>query len=176
MLRYAEGRAKAEGLAGIEFCHGGFLSFAATPAMFDAAVSVGRCCIIYPDLWKAVALGNIRRALKPGGHFLLCDVVFASKDRDPRPQFDAFINAMPPSMRGGALGHIAREYSTLDWIMEGLLTRAGFAIQRIAGAQAPLIQYLLQARSLLGEEITGITYRDGRFPSPDFPAKQSCRC
>lgn len=40
MLQYAKARAKAEELTGIEFCHAGFLTFTASPATFDAAVSV----------------------------------------------------------------------------------------------------------------------------------------
>jgi ubiquinone/menaquinone biosynthesis C-methylase UbiE len=144
MLRYAAERAKSENLTGIEFCHGGFLTFTASPATFDVAVSVAVLHHL-PDLWKAVALDNIHRALKPGGRFLLCDVVFSSKDGQLHAQFDAFTDAVPQSMREGAVGHIAREYSTLDWIMEGLLARAGFAIQRIVDLQAPLIQYLCKA-------------------------------
>ncbi len=145
MLRYAEGRAKAEGLDDIEFRHAGFLTLAAPPSTFDAAVSVAVLHHL-PDLWKAVALSNIHRVLKPGGQFLLCDVVFSSKDRDLWTQFDAFVAAMPQPMRENVHGHIAKEFSTLDWIMEGLLVRAGFEICRIVVTQAPLIQYLCKAR------------------------------
>jgi ubiquinone/menaquinone biosynthesis C-methylase UbiE len=141
MLQYAEHRMKFEGLTGIEFCHAGFLTFSAAPATFDAAVSVAVLHHL-PDLWKAVALQNIHRMLKPDGQFLLCDVVFASNAHDYRTQFDVFINTMSETMRPNAIGHIAKEYSTLDWIMEGLLVRAGFLIQRIVVDQAPLIQYL----------------------------------
>ena len=98
-----------------------------------------------PDLWKAAALRNIHRALKPGGQFLLGDVVFSSKGSDLAMQFDAFVNAMPEPVRNGAIGHVAREYSTFDWIMEGLLTRAGFRIERTEKSKAPLIQYLCRA-------------------------------
>jgi hypothetical protein len=47
--------------------------------------------------------------------------------------------------RERAVGHIAKEYSTLDWIMEGLLMRAGFAVQRIVDSHASRIQYLCRA-------------------------------
>jgi putative AdoMet-dependent methyltransferase len=77
-----------------------------------------------PDLWKAVALDNVHCVLKPSGQFLLCDVVFSSRQRHLRWQFDAFINSMPQAMCEGAKGHIANEFSTLDWIMEGLSTPA----------------------------------------------------
>jgi ubiquinone/menaquinone biosynthesis C-methylase UbiE len=144
MLQYAGEKSRAEGLTGIEFCHGGFLTMAVSPATFDAAVSVAVLHHL-PDLWKAVALGNIHRALKPGGQLLLCDVVFSSQDRDPRTQFDAFLHTMPESLQPGAIGHIAKEYSTLDWIMEGLLVRAGFRIRQVVDLQAPLVQYLCVA-------------------------------
>jgi len=145
MLHYAENRAGLEGLDGIEFRHAGFLTFQAAPDTFDAAVSVAVLHHL-PDLWKAIALKNVYRALKPGGQLLLCDVVFSSQSGDPRRQFDAFVNAMPESTRAGTIGHIGKEYSTLDWIMEGLLVRAGFAIDRIVDAQAPLIQYRCRAQ------------------------------
>jgi len=145
MLQYAEDRAKAEGLAGIECVLAGFLTFSSTPAEFDAAVSVAALHHL-PDLWKAVALHSIHRVLKPGGRFLLCDIVFHSKDCDPRPQFNAFVDAIPKSMRDETIGHIAKEFSTLDWIMEGLLMRAGFEIRRIVDSKAPLIQYLCEVR------------------------------
>ena len=140
MLQYAEDRAKSENLTGIGFHHAGFLTFTGASATFDAAVSVAVLHHL-PDLWKSIALQNIHRVLKPGGKFLLCDVVFSSKDRDPSPQFTAFIHAVPAGMREATIGHIAKEYSTLDWIMEGLLERAGFQIERMVNTHAPLIQY-----------------------------------
>jgi ubiquinone/menaquinone biosynthesis C-methylase UbiE len=147
MLEYAQARADRDGLTGIEFRHAGFLTFTAEAATFDAAVSVAVLHHL-PDLWKAAALSNIHRVLKPGAQFLLCDVVFSTKEGNPETQFDAFVDAVPPSMREATIGHIAKEYSTLDWIMEGLLTRAGFQLCRIVDTQAPLIQYLCRAERL----------------------------
>lgn len=144
MLQYAADRAVSEGLAGIEFVHAGFLTCPAAPGVFDAAVSV---VVLHhlPDLWKAVGLANIRHTLKPGGRFVLCDVVFSTQEGDLGRQFDAFITAMPAGMREAVTGHVRKEHSTLDWIMEGLLVRAGFRIERIVTDQAPLIQYQCRA-------------------------------
>ncbi|MEN6407104.1 MAG: class I SAM-dependent methyltransferase [Thermoguttaceae bacterium] len=144
MLQFAQQRAQAAGVTDVEFCKAGFLTFASDPAEFDAAVSVAVLHHL-PDVWKAVALCKIHRALKPGGRFVLRDVVFSSKDRDPRRQFDAVVDAAPPSMRPEFTVHIAKEYSTFDWIMEGLLTRAGFTMEQVVDAQAPLLQYLCRA-------------------------------
>lgn len=145
MLEHAQARAENEKLAGVEFLRGGFLGFEVSPGEFDAAVSAAVLHHL-PDLWKAVALANVCRALKPGGLFCLRDVVFSSREPDPRWQFDQFVNSMPEGMRGPCAGHVAREYSTLDWIMEGLLARAGFEIQHIEDAQKPLIEYLCKRR------------------------------
>jgi putative AdoMet-dependent methyltransferase len=145
MLQYGATRAQAEKLPGLEFRHAGFLSLDAAPGAFDAAVSVVALHHL-PDLWKAVALKNIHRALKRGGRWVLCDVVFSTTGPELAAQFDAFIDNMPPSTRGAAIGHVAREYSTLDWIMEGLLTRVGFAIERQVDTHAPLIQYVCRAQ------------------------------
>ncbi|MDZ7617018.1 MAG: class I SAM-dependent methyltransferase [Patescibacteria group bacterium] len=144
MLQYSASRAKAEGLAGIEYRHGGFLTFTEPPASFDAAVSVLALHHL-PDLWKAVALGNVRRILKPAGRFLLGDVVFSSAEPDPRPCLAAWIADMPESMQGEVETHVGKEYSTLDWIMEGLLVRSGFAIERVVHSQSPIVQYVCTA-------------------------------
>jgi putative AdoMet-dependent methyltransferase len=144
MLQYGANRARAEKLR-VEFRHAGFLTLDAAPATFDAAVSVVALHHL-PDLWKTVALKNVHRVLKRGGRWVLCDVVFSTTGPELAAQFDAFIDNMPPSTRDAAIGHVAREYSTLDWIMEGLLTRAGFAIERQVDTHAPLIQYVCRAQ------------------------------
>jgi putative AdoMet-dependent methyltransferase len=144
MLRCAQARAESEGLTGMEFRHAGFLTLEVEPAAFDAAVSVAALHHL-PDLWKAVALEKIRRALKPGGLFFLGDVVFAWTGQNHGACFDAFVNALPEGMRRDAIGHVAKEHSTLDWIMEGLLVRAGFQILRIGADKAPLVHYFCRA-------------------------------
>jgi putative AdoMet-dependent methyltransferase len=147
MLRYAESRAKAEGLTGIEFSHAGFLTSSSAPATFDAAVSVAALHHL-PDLWKAIALQNVHRALKPGGRLVLGDVVFSWDGSNHPACFDAFVDSCPEAMRREAARHIAEEYSTLRWIMEGLLVRAGFRILRVAAHGAALVHYLCEAERL----------------------------
>ena len=93
---------------------------------FDGVVS-GLAFHHLPDLWKAVALERIYKILRPGGSFLLLDVVFDWKTESPEAYFDRIV-AVEKESRPNFIRHIAREYSTLAWIMEGLLTRAGFVI------------------------------------------------
>jgi 2-polyprenyl-3-methyl-5-hydroxy-6-metoxy-1,4-benzoquinol methylase len=144
MLQYAQARAKAEGLSGMEFHHAGFLTFSAQPATYDAVVSVAVLHHL-PDIWKAVALQNIRRLLKPGGLFALGDVVFSWSGEAHAACFEAFINACPEGVRQGAIGHASLEFSTLDWIMKGLLERSGLKILKTIPGKASFVQYLCQA-------------------------------
>jgi len=144
MLQYARARAEAEGLGSIEFRQAGFLTFSGEPATFDAVVSVAVLHHL-PDAWKAVALRNIQRLLKPEGLLLLGDVVFSWSGDDHAVCFEEFINACPEAVRAGAIGHASKEFSTLGWIMDGLLERAGFKILKTNPGKASFVQYLCRA-------------------------------
>jgi hypothetical protein len=70
--------------------------------------------------------------LKPGGRMLLFDVVFPFGAKGHRAAFEKWISSTE-----GTLGkefaretiiHIRDEYSTCDWILEGILERSGFSI------------------------------------------------
>ncbi len=127
MLAYVRQCVHDGGLPGIATQHAGFLTMDFPPESFDAAVS-GAALHHLPDAWKLVALRNIARALKPGGQFILRDVVFTMREGEsPEQSFGRFV-AWLPGMRVETARHVAQEFSTYDWIMEGLLVRAGFSI------------------------------------------------
>ncbi len=127
MLEYVAHKAREQGLDSIELQHAGFLTMDLPAERFDAVVSVA-CLHHLPDVWKLLALENVCRALKPGGQFVLRDVVFSIAPGEAAKTFDEFLGGLPEAMRPAAAGHVAKEFSTLDWIMEGLLQRAGFEI------------------------------------------------
>lgn len=127
MLEYAEHRAREENLSNIRFEHGGFLSGAYPENSFDGVVS-GLALHHLPDLWKALALRRIHSVLKPGGRFVLLDVVFDWKSDSPEAYFDRLVKDRDSS-RENFIRHIAQEYSTLDWIMKGLFEHAGFVLE-----------------------------------------------
>jgi len=140
MLEYVAEKARHQGLRILDLQHAGFLTMRVPAGHFDAVVSVA-CLHHLPDAWKLVALENIARCLKPAGQLYLGDVVFSIASGRVETCFQAFINDLPNEVRSNAVGHVAREFSTLDWIMAGLLERAGFEILSAEPAEASFIAY-----------------------------------
>ena len=71
------------------------------------------------------------------------DVVFQAENREAN--IEAWIAAM--AAKGGAevgegiRAHVAKEYSTFTWILEGLLERAGFRIDHAEHSGGVLAHY-----------------------------------
>lgn len=127
MLLYAAEKVEREGLKDMaKFCHSGFLGLDIKDS-YDAVVS-GAALHHLPDTWKFVAVNKIYNSLKSGGQFILRDVVFSVEMDSCAEYFERFVNSFPENTRKEAARHAAQEYSTLDWIMTGILERAGFEI------------------------------------------------
>lgn len=140
MLEYVSARAKEEGLPSIATQHSGFLTMDFPVDSFDAVVS-GVALHHLPDAWKLVALQNIAQVLRPGGQLVLRDVVFTlDNGEDPETCFERFV-ACFPNIREEAARHVAKEYSTYDWIMEGLLKRSGFECLSVNRSSKSFIVY-----------------------------------
>ncbi len=140
MLDYVREKAAEERLQDLRVLHAGFLTMDFPPATFDAALSNAALHHL-PDSWKAVALRNIANVLKPGGQLLLGDVIFPTTNGEkPEASFQAFTESFK-GMRAEAARHIATEYSTYDWIIEGLLERSGFSYRLIAHSGENFLLY-----------------------------------
>jgi putative AdoMet-dependent methyltransferase len=140
MLEYVVQKAAEEGLTNLETKHAGFLTMDLPADHFDAVVSVV-CLHHLPDFWKLAALENVCRTLKPGGQLFLSDVVFSVASGEYAAELEGFVSSVSEQIRPGAAQHVAEEYSTLDWIMEGLLQRAGFEILSAEQVQPSIIAY-----------------------------------
>jgi len=133
MLDYARRKAEGRGAGDISFVHSGFLGYTHDDTQPAAAVSQLALHHL-PDFWKLVALSRVHDLLAPGGRFFLRDVVFAVQPGKAGASIGQTIERMRES--GGeeaALDyerHVREEYSTYDWIMEEMLYRAGFHIER----------------------------------------------
>ena len=130
MLAYTRRKAEQAGVKNIVFCKGGFLTYQHVAVPADAVVS---SAVLHhlPDMWKWVGLLNVAKMLKPGGKFYLFDVVFPMVE-DYASCFggwvDSFVEKVGPEFAEEVETHIRDEFSTFDWVMEGLLRRAGFRI------------------------------------------------
>jgi len=131
MLAFTRQKAEQAGLANLVFCNGGFLSYEHAGPLVDAVVS---SAVLHhlPDLWKWAGLLNVAKMLKPGGKFYLFDVVFPMTENYAANfggWVDTFVEKVGAEFASEVEGHLRDEYSTFDWIMEGLLRRAGFQIE-----------------------------------------------
>jgi len=132
MLRYAQKKAAARDISNVEFLPGGFLTYEHHGPPVDAAVTQIALHHL-PDFWKQVALLRIAGLLKEGGRFCLRDVVYSFEAADYQAYFQKFI--AQASIRGGdefariMADHVKNEYSTLDWIMRGMIEWAGFEVK-----------------------------------------------
>jgi ubiquinone/menaquinone biosynthesis C-methylase UbiE len=131
MLRCAENKALARGLANVVFRQAGFLTCEYPAASFDVVLSQFALHHL-PDFWKHVALRRVHALLRPGGRFLLQDTVLAAAVADYNRHFAAIVDGLAAAgggkVAGDAVTSFRDEHITLDWIMEGLLAGAGLRI------------------------------------------------
>ena len=122
-------RARAGSLRNIAFEQAGFLTFAASG---DLDLIVAKNALHHlPDMWKAVALTRMRDALKPGKRLYIRDVAFnCGPDAIPRT-VESWIGHMTRESgysRAEVATHVREEHSTFAWILERLITEAGFRL------------------------------------------------
>lgn len=129
MLSHAKTRAEKEHADAITFHHAGFLTFEHPDHTADAITTTFAFHHL-PDFWKGIALGRIHRMLNPGGWFYMHDVILGAENS--LANIARFIEQQEAAggdfLRADAEGHFRDEYSTYDWVMEGLLARVGFEI------------------------------------------------
>jgi len=131
MIEYCRQQATRDSLNNIMFCHGGLLTYEHVAELADAAVCVAVLHHL-PDFWKLAALARCCAMLKPGGRFFLFDIVFPSGEANLPQKIDEWVGAVE-AMADARLAHEAiiharDEFSTYDWIMEGIIRRSGFRI------------------------------------------------
>ena len=133
MLKCARRKAKKDGLKNLEFCHGGFLTYRHCAEPVDAVVSTLALHHL-PDFWKLVSLRRLGQMIKTDGKLLLFDVVFSFDPTNYESFIKEFIQSMTDrmgdQMKKELETHFRQEFSTFDWVMEGLLEKAGFIIEK----------------------------------------------
>ena len=129
MLDFVRKKADQAGLNNITFCHAGFLTYEHKGPPADALVT-SMAFHHLPDFWKGLALDRMADMLGTGGLLYLHDVIFEQLDVETKISrwLDQLGEIGGTWLRDEVTTHIREEYSTFDWIMDGLLERAGFRI------------------------------------------------
>jgi ubiquinone/menaquinone biosynthesis C-methylase UbiE len=134
MLEYCRKQAEQKGITNIVYCHGGLLSYEHSGELADAVVCVAVLHHL-PDYWKQVALTRMYGMLKPGGRLLLFDIVFPSDTDRLDHDIDEWINTLEKTVDARlaqeSIIHIRDEFSTYDWILEGMIRRSRFRIDSV---------------------------------------------
>ncbi len=145
MLRCARRKAKKTKLNNIEFHHGGFLTYEHRADPVDTIVTTAVLHHL-PDFWKLAGLKRLAQICRVGGKLYLFDVVFSFDMNDYESRLNQWVKTtsekVGPPFAGEVKTHVREEYSTFDWIMEGLLERAGFEIETANYANEFMVAYV----------------------------------
>jgi SAM-dependent methyltransferase len=122
------------GLANVECVEAGFLSYEHAGAPADA-VFTRNALHHLPDFWKALALRRIADLMRPGGILRLRDLVYSFDPADAEAALERWLATRAPSSEVGWTReeletHVRDEYSTFAWLLEPMLERADFTIER----------------------------------------------
>jgi putative AdoMet-dependent methyltransferase len=150
MLERARAKAGQAGAAGISFHHAGFLTYEPTPATADFVFSQFALHHL-PDFWKQAAILRVAKSLRRGGLFYLKDVVFSFEPDRQEEGVKGWLSAVSHEdgkgwSRADLESHVRDEYSTFAWIIEGMLARAGFDIERADYSLSAYASYLARKR------------------------------
>ncbi len=129
MLDYAQAKAIKAGISNITFCCSGFLSFEFEDQTADSIVTTFALHHL-PDFWKGIALSRMHRMLEPDGQLYIHDAILEEHQaiENIATLIEELADAGGDFLREDTEGHFREEFSTYDWIMDGLLTRTGFTI------------------------------------------------
>ncbi len=136
MIDFCQDKAEKQGITNIVYCRAGMLTYEHAGDPVDAIICVAVLHHL-PGFWKQIALNRFYSILRPGGKFFFYDIVFPSNDANDEVRFysriDSWIQTLeergsPRLAREGEI-HVKEEFSTYDWIMEGMITRSGLVIE-----------------------------------------------
>lgn len=130
MLAYAEKKAEEADIPSINFVHSGFLNYDHPPASVDY-ITTSYSFHHLPDFWKAIALKRLNNLLKDTGVLYIQDVILS--EDDCINNINSFIESQQELggdfLKIDAIEHFRDEFSTYDWVLEGMLERTGFQIE-----------------------------------------------
>ena len=150
MLDRLRGKLEARGTHNVDVVQAGFLSYQHTGRPADFVYS--RFALHHlPDFWKAIALQRMRRMVRPGAIVRLWDVVYGFSAAEVEERIDAWCATGGDEVEGEWAraeleAHVRDEHSTFTWILEPMIERCGFGIDRAEHSDdGMLARYVLRA-------------------------------
>lgn len=136
MLARLEQKVAAASLGNVRTVRAGFLSYDHEGPPADFLYT--RWALHHlPDFWKALALERMHRVLRPGGVLRLADIVYSFDVADAEARLEQWCATLPETaassgewVRGDIEEHVRDEHSTFTWLLEPMIERAGFRIER----------------------------------------------
>ncbi len=154
MVERMRTKAAELGMTNVRCVQAGFLSYehASTAADF---IYTRNALHHLPDFWKALALQRMADILRPGGLLYLDDLVFAFEPREAENFISAWLDTGAQSTEDGWTReelevHLLDEYSTFSWLLEPMIERAGFQIERVDYGESKVYAWYLCTKSPRG--------------------------
>jgi ubiquinone/menaquinone biosynthesis C-methylase UbiE len=133
MLEQAKKKAERSGISNIEFVEAGFLTYEHNGDNPDVIVSLAALHHL-PDFWKAIALKRIFDLLKPEGQFLLGDSAYSFPLSEYQNAYNSNMSKRKAQVSKRLFEQMrtdsSTEFMTFTWILEAILDRVGFKIEK----------------------------------------------
>lgn len=157
MIKQARKKIEHRNIHNIRFVNAGFLSYRHQAEKVDLVVTKAAFHHL-PDFWKQIALLRINKMLKMKGLLYIHDVVFHFDPKEHGRKINSWIAGFEKlagkEFRSEIETHIREEYSTFAWIMDGMLRRAGFTVEKCESADEFITEYACRKVSDLNLEET----------------------
>ncbi len=145
MVKTLADKIESHKLDNVSAVQSGFLTYQHTGEALDAVVANVTLHHL-PDFWKQIALCRLYDLCKPGGRMFLADVVFTFDPGSYRDKIDSWIDDMlklaGPQIGKESVLHVRDEFSTWDWVMNGMLERAGFRVDGVFEIGPQMLAYI----------------------------------
>lgn len=135
MLEHLRAKLANVGVGNVECVQSGFLTYDHAGAAADLVYS--RYALHHlPDFWKVLALTRIAGMLRPGGILRLVDVVYGFDATDAAAGLEQWMSGATSGSidtgwtRAELEEHVRDENSTFTWLLEPMISRAGFVIEQ----------------------------------------------
>ena len=128
----------------LTFVNAGFLSYRHEGEQADVVVTKAAFHHL-PDFWKQIALLRMNSMVKTGGLLYIHDVVFQFDPQECVSKINSWISGFEKiagdEFRSEVETHIRDEYSTFGWVLEGMIEKAGFTVEKCRSGDNLITEY-----------------------------------